>query len=127
MALVVILGTLMASGAHAGTDVPPQRKRALLAWLKAGTYSERVHPRARATHLHERARSLRPHLVQPHADRRSPRRAEHVPQGRGDGEGVVSRGAECAARRILRHAQAAVAQWADGRWVAFLRDLRWDE
>ena len=44
MALVVILGTLMASGAHAGTDVPPQRKRALLAWLKAGTYQSAFTP-----------------------------------------------------------------------------------
>jgi len=44
MALVVMLGTLMASGAHAGTDVPPQRKRALLAWLKAGTYQSAFTP-----------------------------------------------------------------------------------
>jgi hypothetical protein len=43
-ALVMLLGTLLASGAHAGTPLPPQGKRALLAWLKAGTYASSFTP-----------------------------------------------------------------------------------
>ena len=43
-ALVVLLETLLASGAHAGTALPPQGKRALLAWLKAGTYASSFTP-----------------------------------------------------------------------------------
>ena len=42
-ALVVLLGTLLASGAHAGA-LPPQGKRALLAWLKAGAYASSFTP-----------------------------------------------------------------------------------
>jgi hypothetical protein len=42
-ALVVLLGTLLASRAHAGA-LPPQGKRALLAWLKAGTYASSFTP-----------------------------------------------------------------------------------
>ena len=43
-ALVVLLGTLLAPGAHAGTALPPQGKRALLAWLKAHTYATSFTP-----------------------------------------------------------------------------------
>jgi hypothetical protein len=43
-ALVLLLGTLLASGAHAGTPLPPQGKRALLAWLKAGAYASSFTP-----------------------------------------------------------------------------------
>jgi len=44
-AAVILLGTLMASGARAASlAVPPQGKRALLAWLKAGTYQTTFTP-----------------------------------------------------------------------------------
>src|SRR5262249_49500836 len=43
-ALGVLLGTLLAPGAHAGTALPPQGKRALLAWLKAHTYATSFTP-----------------------------------------------------------------------------------
>jgi len=42
-ALVVLLGTLLASGAHAGA-LPPHGKRALLVWLKAGAYASSFTP-----------------------------------------------------------------------------------
>src|SRR5262249_42357504 len=43
-ALVVLLATLVASAAHAGTTLPPRGKRALLAWLEAGTYTSTFTP-----------------------------------------------------------------------------------
>ncbi len=44
-AAVILLGTLMASSARAASlAVPPQGKRALLAWLKAGTYQTTFTP-----------------------------------------------------------------------------------
>ena len=43
-ALVVLLATLVVSAAHAGTALPPRAKRALLAWLEAGTYTTAFTP-----------------------------------------------------------------------------------
>jgi len=43
-ALVVLLATLVASAAHAGTTLPPPGRRALLAWLEAGTYTSTFTP-----------------------------------------------------------------------------------
>jgi hypothetical protein len=43
--LGAVLGALVVSGADASsTEVPPRRKGALLAWLKAGTYRSRFIP-----------------------------------------------------------------------------------
>jgi len=44
LTLIVMRGIVMASGAHAGSLVPPRRKRALLAWLRAGTYASAFTP-----------------------------------------------------------------------------------
>ena len=58
LGLAVAVGTVLTSVAGASSDIPPRGKRALLRWLKAGTYRERsvgepeVHPSTAEGRVH---------------------------------------------------------------------------
>jgi hypothetical protein len=60
LGFAVVVATVFTSLAGASTDVPPRGKRALLEWLKAGTYRERfvsepdVHPSTAEGRVHGR-------------------------------------------------------------------------
>jgi hypothetical protein len=65
LARAVAIATVLTSVAGANSDVPPRGKRALLQWLKAGTYRERfvpepdVHPSSAEGRVH--GRNVRTH------------------------------------------------------------------
>jgi len=107
-ALVVLLGTLLASGAHAGA-LPPHGKRALLVWLKAGAYASSFTPEPEP---HSSTSAHGPFVRTWYSPvLTEDLRAGRVPFRKGAAmvKEVVSRRADCAARGVLRDAQAPVA------------------